>query len=69
MQLNTPDRFSDGHSSNSDPFDPNRPNTPITPVFPEIADIETASENYANRFAGEIGKWFLRIQAEAILKP
>jgi 2-polyprenyl-3-methyl-5-hydroxy-6-metoxy-1,4-benzoquinol methylase len=38
------------------------------PPFPEIADIETASENYANRFAGKIGKWFLQIQAIATLK-
>lgn len=36
--------------------------------FPETADIETSSEDYARRFAGEIGSWFLHLQAEATLR-
>jgi 2-polyprenyl-3-methyl-5-hydroxy-6-metoxy-1,4-benzoquinol methylase len=36
--------------------------------YPETADIETSSEEYARRFAGEIGTWFLSIQEEATLK-
>ncbi|MCB9107464.1 MAG: class I SAM-dependent methyltransferase [Anaerolineales bacterium] len=43
-----------------------------TTNFPEIADIETSSEDYARRFAGHIGAWFLEVQAEAtlaMLKP
>jgi 2-polyprenyl-3-methyl-5-hydroxy-6-metoxy-1,4-benzoquinol methylase len=35
--------------------------------FPETADIETSSEDYAQRFAGEIGAWFLQVQEEATL--
>jgi 2-polyprenyl-3-methyl-5-hydroxy-6-metoxy-1,4-benzoquinol methylase len=33
----------------------------------ETADIETSSDDYARRFAGPIGEWFLRIQREATL--
>ena len=42
----------------------------MTPLvhFPETADIETASEDYARRFSGEIGAWFLRVQEEATLR-
>jgi ubiquinone/menaquinone biosynthesis C-methylase UbiE len=36
--------------------------------FPETADIETSSDDYARRFAGEVGKWFLRVQEEATLR-
>jgi SAM-dependent methyltransferase len=36
--------------------------------FPETADIETSSDGYAQRFAGEVGAWFLRVQAEATLR-
>src|SRR5262245_42919430 len=36
--------------------------------FPETADIETSSEDYARRFVGEVGKWFLKVQEEATLK-
>ena len=36
--------------------------------FRETPDIETASESYALRFSGEIGKYFLRIQTEATLE-
>lgn len=35
--------------------------------YPETADIETSSEDYASRFGGEIGKWFLKVQEEATL--
>ena len=34
----------------------------------ETADIETSSEEYARRFAGDVGKWFLKIQEEATLQ-
>jgi SAM-dependent methyltransferase len=36
--------------------------------FPETADIETSSEAYARRFAGDIGAWFLKIQEETTLR-
>lgn len=36
--------------------------------YPETADIETSSDGYAERFCGEIGLWFLKIQEEATLK-
>ncbi|NEO98904.1 MAG: class I SAM-dependent methyltransferase [Symploca sp. SIO2E9] len=39
-----------------------------TSVFPETADIETSSDDYASRFAGEIGAWLLKVQEEATLK-
>jgi 2-polyprenyl-3-methyl-5-hydroxy-6-metoxy-1,4-benzoquinol methylase len=35
--------------------------------YPETADIETSSEEYASRFRGEIGAWFLKVQEEATL--
>lgn len=38
-----------------------------TAIFPETADIETSSENYATRFAGSVGRWFLQVQAQATL--
>jgi 2-polyprenyl-3-methyl-5-hydroxy-6-metoxy-1,4-benzoquinol methylase len=34
--------------------------------FAETADVETASEDYARRFAGTVGKWFLERQASAV---
>jgi 2-polyprenyl-3-methyl-5-hydroxy-6-metoxy-1,4-benzoquinol methylase len=34
----------------------------------ETADIETSSDEYARRFSGEVGEWFLRIQEEATLR-
>lgn len=37
-------------------------------MFPETADIETASENYAQRFAGPIGQWLLEVQSKILLK-
>lgn len=36
--------------------------------FPETADIETSSDGYASRFAGELGQWLLKVQEEATLK-
>ena len=39
----------------------------ILNAFPETADIETASEDYAGRFAGAVGAWMLKIQETAVL--
>ena len=36
--------------------------------FPETADIETSSEDYARRFSGEVGSWFLKVQEEVTLR-
>lgn len=36
-------------------------------VFPETADIETSSDDYARRFAGPVGAWFLDVQNRATL--
>ena len=36
--------------------------------FSETADIETSSDDYAARFAGEIGAWLLKVQEEATLR-
>ena len=36
--------------------------------FPETADIETSSADYAVRFSGAIGEWFLSVQQEATLR-
>ena len=36
--------------------------------FTETADIETSSEDYALRFSGPIGSWFLRLQEEVTLQ-
>jgi len=36
-------------------------------AFPETADIETASDDYAGRFAGAVGAWMLKIQEAAVL--
>lgn len=36
--------------------------------YPETADIETSSNDYAQRFSGEIGSWFLQVQKEATLR-
>jgi len=36
-------------------------------MFEETADIETASADYASRFAGEVGAWFLERQAAITL--
>lgn len=34
----------------------------------ETADVETASESYARRFAGGVGAWFLELQARTTLE-
>lgn len=34
----------------------------------EAPDIETSSEDYARRFAGPVGAWFLQVQREAVLR-
>jgi 2-polyprenyl-3-methyl-5-hydroxy-6-metoxy-1,4-benzoquinol methylase len=34
---------------------------------PEDADIETSSEDYARRFSGSVGQWFLDLQAATTL--
>lgn len=36
--------------------------------FPETADIETSSDDYATRFAGAVGEWFLQVQENATLR-
>lgn len=43
-------------------------NFEIVGEFPETADIETSSEGYARRFAGEVGAWLLRVQELATLQ-
>lgn len=35
--------------------------------YPETADIETSSNQYANRFSGPAGKWMLKVQEKATL--
>lgn len=39
-----------------------------SPAFPETADIETSSDDYARRFAGPVGDWFLDVQEEATIQ-
>ncbi len=39
-----------------------------TDNFLETADIETSSDDYASRFAGEIGTWLLKVQEQATLR-
>ncbi|MDO9541168.1 MAG: class I SAM-dependent methyltransferase [Kiritimatiellia bacterium] len=34
----------------------------------EPADIETASDDYARRFAGQVGEWMLKIQESIVLR-
>jgi ubiquinone/menaquinone biosynthesis C-methylase UbiE len=36
--------------------------------FPETADIETSSDDYALRFSGEVGSWFLQVQESVTLR-
>jgi len=41
---------------------------PMISTLPrEIPDVETASEGYARRFAGEVGEYFLDVQARTVL--
>lgn len=42
--------------------------TPLTPKLTETADIETASDDYASRFAGPVGEYFLDVQAKLTLE-
>jgi len=44
------------------------PAAPARPPFPESADIETASEDYARRFSGRVGDYFLEVQTRAVLE-
>lgn len=50
-------------------------NLNIHRAYSETADIETSSDDYAGRFRGQIGEWFLEIQEKAtieklaVLKP
>lgn len=39
----------------------------IDPEEPETADVETASEGYAERFRGPVGRFFLDVQARSVL--
>ena len=40
-----------------------------SPALPrETPDIETSSDAYAQRFAGAVGSWFLRVQEQAVLR-
>ncbi len=39
-----------------------------TVIAREIPDVETASEGYARRFAGEVGQFFLDVQAKTVLE-
>jgi 2-polyprenyl-3-methyl-5-hydroxy-6-metoxy-1,4-benzoquinol methylase len=36
--------------------------------FPETPDVETSSDDYAARFSGNVGSWFLKVQEEATLR-
>jgi ubiquinone/menaquinone biosynthesis C-methylase UbiE len=47
---------------------PTEDRTVISTDFPETADIETSSDDYASRFAGKTGAWFLKVQEKATLK-
>lgn len=40
----------------------------LEPYLSETADIETASDDYASRFAGPVGKYFLDVQAQLTLE-
>jgi len=37
-------------------------------LFPESADIETSSEDYARRFSGRVGEYFLEVQARTAVE-
>jgi hypothetical protein len=36
-------------------------------VYPETADIETSSSDYARRFSGKVGEYFLDVQTKTVL--
>ena len=40
----------------------------MTVEVPEMADVETSSEDYARRFAGPVGRYFLKVQEEITLR-
>lgn len=40
----------------------------MAPHLTETADIETASDDYASRFSGPVGKYFLEVQARLTLE-
>jgi SAM-dependent methyltransferase len=40
----------------------------VPPLPAETADVETSSEEYARRFAGAVGRYFLKTQEEAVLR-
>jgi SAM-dependent methyltransferase len=45
------------------------PDSPrMVKLLGEAADIETSSEDYARRFAGEVGRYFLEVQTAIALK-
>lgn len=37
-------------------------------AYPQAPDIETASDEYAKRFSGDVGAWFLQVQEEVTLR-
>jgi 2-polyprenyl-3-methyl-5-hydroxy-6-metoxy-1,4-benzoquinol methylase len=37
-------------------------------ALPETADVETSSDDYARRFAGPVGEWFLGLQERSTLE-
>jgi SAM-dependent methyltransferase len=41
---------------------------PVSADIPEMADVETSSEDYARRFAGPVGRYFLKVQEEITLR-
>lgn len=43
--------------------------SPLIPAFPlDAADVETSSEEYASRFTGPVGGFFLNVQQRAVLR-
>jgi ubiquinone/menaquinone biosynthesis C-methylase UbiE len=45
-----------------------KPDMSAAPSWLETADIETSSDDYARRFSGPVGKWFLEVQEKATLE-
>lgn len=41
---------------------------PNQEYYLETPDIETSSDDYATRFSGKVGDWFLKVQRDATLK-
>jgi SAM-dependent methyltransferase len=42
-------------------------NIPTAQLPPETPDLDSSYRSYASRFAGKVGRWFLRVQEEAAL--